>query len=226
MGYLAGIDTGAVALKVSSNLFVVDLASTDSAFNDTTQLGNTLNLGAYSLGFEIGKNIDSKSNIGNLPTRIVAGSKKAVPFTLSSTFNKKRISDTDTTIGDYFTTRDVDTITYLTQWARSKNIIMLCYMPNTDSLSWLNHGQEIDFFSSQVKILYDVLWDKSTSSSSRGFQATTYGTYHYRIPLTVIGNYDVCAIPVIFENVSVKEQANSYIINVEVTGYVIENEGY
>jgi len=220
MGYLAMKDTGSVKITTESGVFTSSIASPDGTLNPGGDY-NLLNLKPFSLSFNTGNNMDTKSGIAGRSTRVSKGSKKPIPFSMEAMYNRKEFVDSSNKITD----RDINSISYLMSWSRSRTIIMLFWMPNDNDSSLLRFGQEPDFFTSQLRSLYDSLWDFNTSSSTAGYQSTTYGTYHYSVAMGgSIGGYSPCAIPVVIENVDVKEVADSYQVRVSVSGYVLENE--
>lgn len=219
MGYLAAKDLGAVTVKTSSNVFIGDNASPDGIFNPGNEF-NVLALNPFVFSYDTGKNIDTRPNIAGNITRINAGSKLPIPFTLNARYSRR----TDRNVSE-ITAEDLVTINHLVQWARANTIVMLFYMPNENDSTLLNHGQEVDFFTSQIRTIYDIVWDRNTSSSTSGFQATTYGTYHFSVTMGgSIGEYLPAAIPVVFENVTVREDAAKTTVEVTATGYCLENE--
>ncbi len=229
MGMLVMRDLGAVSIKTSSGLIEVDNASSDGAFNPSeyTYPGqyNVVNLKAYTLSIEAGKSIDATPNIAGSITRLGIGGSNPIPITLNASFSRKRIEETSALAGgNQFTMEEANNITYLLQWSRTRSIQMLFWMPNEDDSSWLSYGQEKDFFTSQLRGLYDVLWDKNLGNSTTGWHDSTYGTYHYRVEMINIGNYDACAVPIVVESVSVKESADGIRKEVTIAGYIIENE--
>lgn len=226
IGFLAAKDLGSLGVTTNNNIFEGFNASPDGIFNPTgsTYPNNfgVVNLKAFSFSYTTGKVTDDTENIAGNTTRVGVGSTRAVPFVMNARFNRKPVNLAATEI----TSQNTDSITFLTQWSRTRNIVMLFWLPNTASTSWLNHKQDKDFFTSQIKTIYDVLWDRSQSSSTKGFQATTYGTFHYKIT-DMFGSgqhYEPCAIPVVFESVQVKEDAQNYWIDVEVNGFCLEDE--
>jgi hypothetical protein len=220
MGYLAAKDTGKINIFSENNLFTGSINSPDGTFNTSENNGIT-NLSAYQFSFDSGKVVKSDPNITGNTTRLSVGSKLPIPFKLTASFNRKSNNFNNTS--EIISERDINTISYLFEWARDKNIIMLFYMPNTSTTS-LNYKQEKDFYTSELKILYDVIWDKNLGTSAYG--ATTYGTIHYSTGATINSvAYQACAIPVIFEKITVNYVANSYLVEVSVDGFVLENEG-
>ncbi len=212
-------DIGAVSIKTDGNIFSGDVSSPDGSYN--TGDYNVLNLKPFSINFNLGTNSDARPGIAGQTTRVNKGSKKAVPFTMEAVYSRRPLD-----LGaDQIMARDIDTITYLSLWARNRTVVMMFWMPNDNDSSLLNNGQEPDFYTSQLRTLYDVLWDKSTGSSTSGYQSSSYGTYHYSISMgSSIGTYLPCAIPIVIDNVQVKEIANSFAVRVSVTGYVLEDE--
>ncbi len=220
MGYLAAKDTGFLTMNVISSIFTGDAASPDGAFNPTDNF-NVVNLNTYSLNVNISRNVDTSPNIAGNITRAAIGSKNITPITLSCIYSR-RITDLS---ASQIIVSGIETEKYLAEWAGSKKIIMLFYMPNQDNASLLHYGQEKDFYGSQLKVLYDVMWDKNTDVSTRGFSDSLYGTYHYSVTMTVIGTYYPCAIPVVFYSFDARELGESNMVQVTVQGYALDNEG-
>ena len=231
MGYIAAKDTGSVGIVVEDSLYVGSPAGPDGVFNPSSEdvypdKYGVVSLKAFSLNFNTGKNIDSEANIAGQCTRLGMGSTKPIPFKLSASYSRKL--DGNNRAATELRASTLRALPYIFQWSRARTVIMLMFIPNSNKDTWLSKGQEIDFFTSQLQTIYDVIWDKNTDSSTRGFQSSTYGTNHYRIPMTSevgeIGNYDCCAVPCIIEDFDVKEPADSNKVTVSITGYFLENE--
>lgn len=225
MGYLSAKDLGAVSLKTTSSLIVADTDSVDGINNPEDNYG-VIDLRSFSISFDTGKNVDDSANVSGMITRLAMGSKNPIPLTLQSRVSRKKVT------GDYsqLTMNYITTLDYLVKWSRSRTIVMLFWMPNDNDSTLLSYGQEPDFFTSQLRTIYDTIWDWNTDSSTSGWQGTdpttgTYGTNHFRIEMSgSIGNYDVCAVPVIFNNVTIKESADKTWVDISVTGYFLEEE--
>lgn len=210
MGYLAAKDTGYIAIQTSNYLITGITNNGSGAINPSTNNGIT-NLQAFSLSSTTGKALDVKNNIAGNISRINQGSTNAVPISLETYYSKKPSK------------YQADAIKYLMAWSRNRTIVMLFYMPNYSS-DILVYGQENDFYYSQLKSMYDLLWDKNLGSNPYG--ETTYGSSRFATGYTHgLSSYDACAIPIVIESVAFKEEAGINSIKVEVNGYVIESEG-
>jgi len=214
MGYLAAKDFGYISVNSRNGLYYGSNLSPDGITNPATNSG-IVNLKGYTFGYDAGNSIDDSPNISANRPRISSGSVIATKFTLSCQYSRHNDDRTVSQISS-----EVDTLYYLLKWARNRSIIMLFYMPNSTAVSWLNHGQEIDFYTSQLRSMYDCIW-------GGGFGTTTYGNVRFTTGYTMVGaiSYDACAIPVVFDNVKVEEVAGTYLVKVEVTGFIMENEG-
>jgi len=225
MGYLAAKDTGAVSIKTSGSLILPDTLSTDGVANPSSNFG-VVDLRSFSFGFNTGMNVDDSPNIAGKITRLAMGGTKPIPFELSCYISRKTVEGDDSKLS----VENINTLNYLLRWNRARTIVMLFWMPNTNDTSWLSYGQDKDFFTSQLRTVYDVVWDWNTDSSTAGWQGTnpttgSYGTNHFRIEMSgSISNYDACAIPVIFSDVSIKEDAESYGVQIKISGYCLEEE--
>ena len=221
MGYMAIRDLGNLQIDTSLSLFQGRNPSPDGITNPSTNFG-VVNLKSFKLSFDTGTTVDDKPNVSGNTTRLSIGSKKPIPIKLNAKFSRRQ----DDPSSDEITSQDLRNISFLTHWSRARSIVMMFWMPNDNSTSWLNYGQEKDFFTSQLKTIYDVIWDKNLTTSGDGFGATTYGTNHYRVVMGgAIGNYDACAIPIIITGINVKEEAKSRYINVTIEANLVENEG-
>ncbi len=209
MGYLAAKDLGMLGVQTTNNLIEGIVESSQGAVNPTANDGIT-NLNTYSLSFNTGKVINAEPNIAGNITRVAMGSSKPTPIELSVILSDRRSNN------------ETDTISYLTAWARNRTTIMLFYMPNT-STTTLSYGQEKDFYYSELKVLYDTIWDKNLGTSAYG--ASTYGSSRYFTGATVNGsNYNACALPCVFEDITVKKVADSHTMEISLKGYILENE--
>ena len=232
IGFLVLHDTGAVSIKTTSGLFEADVMGTQGALNpggnNYPAIKQCVNLKAYALSFVACKNIDDSDNIAGNNTRLGIGGATSIPITLSATFSRKRIEeDSDDSGGIHYTMNDANTVSYLTAWARRRTILLLIWFPNEKtSPSILSYGQEKDFFTSKLRTLYDVLWDKNLNNSSTGWHDSTYGTDHFQFTsfFDDSTDYHPCAIPIIIQNITCKETGSSKKIEVEVTGFVLTNE--
>jgi hypothetical protein len=210
MGYLAAKDTGYISLQTSNYLITGINSNGVGAINPSTNNGIT-NLQAFSLAASTGKALDVKNNIAGNISRINQGSTNAVPISLETYYSNKPSK------------YQAEAIKYLMAWSRNRTIVMLFYMPNNTS-DTLVYGQDNDFYYSQLKSMYDLLWDKNLGTNSYG--ATTYGSSRFTTGYSHgLVSYDACAIPIIIESVSFKEEAGINSIKVEVNGYVLESEG-
>jgi len=210
MGYLSAKDTGFTGIQIVNNLVEGITVSSTGAINPTDNYG-VIDLRSYKFSYNGGKIIDAKPNIAGNITRVNAGSSNITSFTLSCKINSKP-SKYEGEIAKYFLT-----------WSRSKNIIMLFYMPNeTDST--LSYNQDTDFFYSDLKTLYDVLWDSNLGTNPYG--VSTYGSSRFYTGLThSSGAYNACAIPVLIENITVETNAGIIGREIKITGIILENEG-
>ena len=177
--------------------------------NPTTNKG-IINLKSFSLSYSAGKSVNSDPNITGNITRLGVGSSNAIPIELNISLNRRP------------SINEVESIKYLTAWSRNATTVMLFYMPNTDTTT-LYFGQENDFYYSQLRTLYDTVWDKNLGTNP--FSATTYGSSRYYTGATINSlNYNACALPCVFNNITVKEDASSIGVDVSFTGFVLENE--
>lgn len=209
MGYLAAKDTGFISIQTINNLIEGITSSTKGAINQDDNDG-ILNLKAFSLTYNGGKVVKTDPNIAGNITRIGQGSSTAVPIVLSCMISG-RPSNYLAEINKYFLT-----------WSRNKSIIMLFYMPNNSSVT-LSYGQEPDFYYSELKNLYDVLWDSNVGSSAYGI--STYGSSRYYTGYTHNSSaYNACAVPIIIQNIQVTEEANKSGRQVVINAYILENE--
>lgn len=209
MGYLGAKDTGFISIQTLNNLVTGITSSKKGAINIDSNYG-VLDLRAFSISYNAGKVIKTDPNIAGNITRVSQGSSTAVPIILSCSVSGDK-SNYLADINKYFLT-----------WSRNKSIIMLFYMPNNSGVV-LNYGQEPDFFYSELKNLYDVLWDSNIGSNPYG--ATTYGSSRFftgYIHNSV--NYDACAIPIVIQNITVKQEADKPDRTVTINAIVIENE--
>ena len=208
MGYLAAKDTGSIGIQSIGGYFTNLTTSPDGAKNISTNNG-ILNLNGFQVSWSTGKNVGKDANIAGNLTRVSQGSSLPIDITLSASFDKKSASD-------------VEKVNYLTQWSRSKNTILLFYMARiTDET--LYYGNSMDFFKSDLKVLYDVFWDKNLGSSAYG--VSTYGSLWYDTGVTIgATTYKPCAVPVVFDNITVDNVAGEPRMTVSITGTILENE--
>lgn len=226
-------DLGTLGVRAESGTFEGYNTSSDGVLNPSNinkypDKYGVVKLKAYNLSFDTGKNIDDSPNIAGALTRLGVGSTEPVPITLTARYSRTRIDEASESAGGvHYTVEDANAVSYLTSWSRKRSIIMLFWMPNTESTDWLSYGQDRDFFTSQLRTLYDVMWDQNLGNSETGWHDSTYGTYHYFIEdLFGSGNdYEPCALPVILNKVTVKETADGVGVEVSVNGFVLENEG-
>jgi len=214
MGYLAAKDFGYLSVNTRNGLYYGSNLSPDGITNPADNNG-IVNLKSYSFEFDAGNTIDDSPNIAGNRPRISSGSTAATKFTLNCQYSRKL---GDRSLSEIIS--DVDVLYYLLTWARNRTIVMLFYMPNSTAVSWLNHGQEIDFYTSQLRAMYDVIW-------GGGYGVTTYGNVRFTTGYTMAdtSSFDACAIPVVFDNIKVSELAGTYLVRIEITGYILENEG-
>ena len=209
MGYLGAKDLGMLGVQTTNNLIEGIVDSSQGAVNPTDNNGIT-NLNAYALSFNTGKVINAEPNIAGNITRVAIRSSKPTSIELSVVISDRRSKN------------ETDTISYLTAWSRNRTTIMLFYMPNTSSTT-LSYGQEIDFYYSELKILYDTIWDKNLGTSAYG--VSTYVSSRYYTGATVnSSDYNACALPCVFEDITVKKEATSHTIEISLKGYILENE--
>lgn len=208
MGYLAAKDTGSIGIQSIGGYYTTLTTSPDGAKNISTNNG-ILNLNGFQVSWSTGKNVGKDANIAGNLTRVSQGSSLPIDITLSASFDKKSAAD-------------VEKVNYLTQWSRSKNTIMLFYMARTTDET-LQYGNSADFFKSDLKVLYDVFWDRNLGSSAYG--VSTYGSLWYDTGVTIgVTTYKPCAVPVVFDNITVDNVAGQSRMTVSITGTVLENE--
>ena len=208
MGYLAAIDTGSIGIQTIGGYYTTLTTSPDGAKNTPNNNG-ILNLNGFQVSWNTGKNVGKDANIAGNLTRVSQGSTKPIDITLTSGFLKK-------------TQDEIDRVNYLTHWARSKNTILLFYMARTTDET-LYYGNSADFFKSDLKVLYDVFWDKNLGSSAYG--VSTYGSLWYDTGVTIgATTYKPCAVPIVFDNITVDNVAGDPRMTVSITGTILENE--
>lgn len=238
MAWLSGRDLGVSQVKAESGLFTGDIPADEGAYNPSTNDG-VANLKAFRLSHELGKAVDDRDSIAGETARLAVGAKSAVPITLRARFQKKIPGDRSKLDG-YVTATDaaslkaallqdeMEALKFLSIWAANRTIIMLFYKPRDNEKVYF--GQPVDFYESDVKILYDVLWDQNQSSSTQGFPtdvSETYGTIHYEVTLNshaTLATYEACAIPVIFTNINIDDQPDTEFMDVDVEGFALKNE--
>jgi len=209
MGYLAAKDTGYISIQTVSNLIEGITPSLKGAINPDSNNG-ILNLYAFSLTYTGGKTLNTDPNIAGNTTRISAGSSNVTQITLNCLVSGKP-SNYLAEINKYFLT-----------WARNRSIVMLFYMPNNSDVT-LSYGQEPDFYYSEIRNLYDVLWDSNVGSNPYG--VTTYGSSRFPTGYTIAAaSYNACAVPVVIENIQVTKEARNAGLQVSINATLIENE--
>ena len=209
MGYLAAKDTGFISIQTINNLIEGITSSTKGAINPDNNNG-ILNLHTFSLTYSGGKVIKTDPNIAGNITRISQGSSTSVPIELTCMISGNPANYL-AEINKYFLT-----------WSRNKSIIMLFYMPNDSSVT-LSYGQEPDFYYSELRNLYDVLWDSNIGSSTYG--SNTYGSSRYYTGYDHNSvHYDACAIPIVINHIQVKEDAGKSGRQVSISATIVENE--
>jgi hypothetical protein len=208
MGYLAAIDTGSIGIQTIGGYYTTLTTSPDGAKNTPNNNG-ILNLNGFQVSWNTGKNVGKDANIAGNLTRVSQGSTKPIDITLTTGFLKK-------------TQDEIDRVNYLTQWSRSKNTILLFYMARTTDEK-LYFGNSVDFFKSDLKILYDVFWDKNLGSNA--FGATTYGSIWYDTGVTIgASTFKPCAVPMVIDDITVNNSVDNARLEVSVVGTILENE--
>lgn len=208
MGYLAAIDTGSIGIQTIGGYYTTLTTSPDGAKNTPNNNG-ILNLNGFQVSWNTGKNVGKDANIAGNLTRVSQGSTKPIDITLTTGFLKK-------------TQDEIDRVNYLTQWSRSKNTILLFYMARTTDET-LYYGNSADFFKSDLKILYDVFWDKNLGSSA--FGATTYGSIWYDTNVTIgASTFKPCAVPMVIDDITVDNSVDNARLSVTIVGTILENE--
>lgn len=212
MGYLAAIDTGSIGIQTIGGYYTTLTTSPDGAKNTPNNNG-ILNLNGFQVSWNTGKNVGKDANIAGNLTRVSQGSTKPIDITLTSGFLKK-------------TQDEIDRVNYLTQWSRSKNTILLFYMARTTDET-LYYGNSVDFFKSDLKVLYDVFWDKNLGSNAyNGVAATgTYGSIWYNTGVTIgASTFKPCAVPMVMDDITVNNSVDNARLEVTVIGTILENE--
>lgn len=217
MGYLSARDMGNIEVSVVGGLYEGNNPSPDGTQNIDTNDG-ILNLKSYSLSLTTGKVSNTDANIAGNVTRVSSGSKLPIPIELKAYFTRKRASE-----GALLTPDEMRNLSYLLAWSRSNTIIMLFYTPF--DATTLDRGQDKDFYTSSLKMIYDVIWD--TNLGTTPYTSTTYGSIRYDTGKQFNStDYHACAIPIIITDVVTNETADKSYIDVSVKGYVLENEGH
>lgn len=230
MGILVATDTGNTAIRSSSGLVEPFNDSVDGITNPSDQSKypeqyGLINLKGYTLTDSIGKNVDAKDTIAGTFAKLSMGSKKPIPITLTAKFKNDKVTLPQTptgTEGARFGSAEMNSVAYLKTWGRSRSIIMLFYVPDDDSDTNLNYGQVSDFYNSNLRSLYDSLWDKNLGNENLGWNDATYGSIRFLIQISFA--YQACAIPIIINNVTTKETAGKKFTEVSVTGFMVVNE--
>lgn len=209
MGYLAAKDLGKIGVQTTNYLIEGIVDSPKGAINPTSNYG-IINLMSYKLSTNMGKNINAEPNIAGNITRIGMGSSNPTPITLSIKLNRRP------------TLTEIDSIKYLSAWARNRTVVVLFYMPNSTNTT-LSYGQEPDFYHSQLRTLYDVVWDRNVGTNA--YSSSTYGASRFNTGLTINSSpYNACAVPCVFNNIVINSEASTYSVDVSLEGYVLENE--